>query len=52
VQRNVRPLQHHQQFGLVRPQPCQQPVQRDEAGAATEDTIEPRTQCNTNCPGG
>ncbi len=44
MQRDLRPLQHHQQFGLVGMQPLQQSIQRDEAGAAAEDAIEPRAQ--------
>ena len=38
----LRPVQHHQQLGLVGPQPRQKAVQRDEAGTAAEDAIEPR----------
>src|SRR5215213_4800912 len=45
MQRDFRPLQHHQQFGFVGPQPRQKAIQRDEAGAAAEDVIEPRPQC-------
>ena len=41
VQRDLRPLQHHQQFGLVGMQPSQQTVQRHEAGAAQKDAVEP-----------
>ncbi len=37
VKRYFRPLQHHQQLGLVGVQPRQQPVQRGEAGVAEED---------------
>ena len=47
MERDLRPLQHHQQLGLVGMQPLQQPIQRDEAGAAAEDAIEPRTQRET-----
>ena len=47
VQRDFRPLQHHQQLGLVSMQPCQKAVQRGEAGAASEDTVEPRPQRET-----
>jgi hypothetical protein len=43
MQRDLRPLQHHQQLGLVGVQPRQQAIQRDEAGAAAEDAIEPRS---------
>ena len=44
VERDLRPVQHHQQLGLVGMQPRQQAVQRDEAGATAEDTVEPGTQ--------
>ena len=47
VQRYLRPLQHHQQFGLVGMQSLQQSIQRDEAGAAAEDAIEPCPQHQT-----
>jgi hypothetical protein len=40
VERDFRPFQHHQQFGLVGVQPRQQAVQRHEAGAAEENTVE------------
>src|SRR3954452_6253936 len=42
VQRDLRPLQYHQQLGLVGMQPRQQPIKADEAGAAAEDTVEAR----------
>ena len=44
MERNFRPIQHRQQFSLVRMQPCQQAIQRGEAGAAEEDAVEPGTQ--------
>ena len=44
VERDLWPLQHHQQLRLVGMQPLEQAVQRDEAGAAKEDTVEPRAQ--------
>src|SRR6202034_2287712 len=44
VQRDLRPFQHPQQFGLVGMQPRQQAIQRDEAGAAAKDAVEPRAQ--------
>jgi hypothetical protein len=47
VKRYLRPVQHHQQFGLVGMQSLQQPIQRDEAGAAAEDAIEPGAQRQT-----
>ena len=40
MERDFRPLQHHQQFGLVGVQPRQQAVQRDEASTAKEDAVE------------
>jgi hypothetical protein len=40
VQRDSRTIEHHQQLGLVRVKSSQQPVQRDEAGAAEKDAIE------------
>ena len=44
VKRNFRPVQHHQQLSFVGMQPRQQAVQRDEAGAAEEDAVEPGAQ--------
>jgi hypothetical protein len=40
VERDFRPVQHHQQLGLIGMQSCQQPIQRGEAGAAQEDAVE------------
>jgi len=40
----LRAVEHDQKFGLVGMQPREQAVQRDEAGAAAEDAIEPRAQ--------
>src|SRR5665213_3340514 len=40
VERDLRPLQHHQQLILIGMQPRQQAVQRGEASAAKEDTVE------------
>jgi hypothetical protein len=40
VQRRLWPVQHRQQLGFVGVQALQQPVQRDEAGAAQEDAVE------------
>ena len=45
VQRRLGAVEHRQQFGLVGMQPREQAIQRDEAGAAAEDAIEPRPQC-------
>lgn len=39
VQWNVRPVEHHQQFGLVGKQPFEQAIQGGEPGAAREDAI-------------
>ncbi|MEA2726593.1 MAG: hypothetical protein QOF70_1068, partial [Acetobacteraceae bacterium] len=47
VQRDFRPLQHHQQLGLIGMQSFQQSIQRDEAGATAEDAIEPGAQHQT-----
>src|SRR3984885_2374907 len=44
VERDLRPVQHDQQFSLVGMQPCQQAVQRDKAGAALEDAVEAGAQ--------
>ena len=43
VERDFRPLEHHQQLGLIGMQPRQQAIQRGEAGAAAEDAIEAGT---------
>jgi len=48
VQRDLRPLQHQQQFRLVGMQPRQQAVQGDEAGAAQKNAVEPGAQ--RDCP--
>jgi hypothetical protein len=37
------PVEHSEQLGLIGVQPLQQAIERDEASAATEDAIEPRT---------
>jgi hypothetical protein len=53
VQRDFRTIEHHQQFGLVGVKSSQQVprldrgIQRDEAGAAEEDKIEPRNVSTT-----
>jgi hypothetical protein len=41
MQRDLWPLQHPQQLGLVGMQPLQQSIQRGKAGAAAEDAVEP-----------
>src|ERR1039458_1170287 len=40
VQRNFRPVEHHQQLGLVGVKSRQKPVQGDETGAAEKDEIQ------------
>ncbi len=51
MQRHLRPVEHHQQSGLVGVQPLKQAVQGGEAGLAFEDAIEacaqfrPVTEC-------
>jgi hypothetical protein len=40
VQRYLRVVEHHQQFGLVGVQPLQQPIEGNEAGLPSEDTVE------------
>ena len=52
VERDLRAFQHHQQLGLVGMQPRQQAIQRDEAGAAAEDPVEPRAQRQALTPAG
>ena len=52
VERDFRPVQHHQQLGFVGMQPRQQAVQGDEAGAAAEDTVKPGTQRERPAPAG
>ena len=47
VQRDFRPLQHHQQFGLVGVQARQKTIQCDKTGAAAKDAIEPCSQHHT-----
>jgi hypothetical protein len=44
VQRDIGPIEHLQQFRLVGMQPCQQAIEDDESGAATEDAIDPDAQ--------
>src|ERR1700686_1564623 len=41
VERDLRPIENHQQFGLVGVQPGEQAIERDEAGSALEDAVEP-----------
>ena len=47
VERYLRPIEHHQQLGLVGVQPREQAVERDEAGASMEDAVEAGTQFAT-----
>ena len=46
VERDFRPIQHHQQLELVGMQSRQQAVQRDKAGAAEQEAVEPGPQTN------
>ena len=45
VKRDLWPIRHSQQFGLVRVQTLQKPVERGNASASKEDAIEPGVQC-------
>jgi hypothetical protein len=47
MQWDFRPVQHHQQLGLVGVEPLQQAIQRNESGAVAEDAIEPGAQHHT-----
>ena len=47
MQRDLRPIEHRQQLWLVGVQPREQAIERDEAGASTEDAVEAGTQCAT-----
>src|SRR6516225_1786868 len=40
VQRNLGPIENHQQFALVGAEPSEQPVEDDEPGLAREDAVE------------
>lgn len=51
VQRDLGPIQRHQQFGLIGVQPPKQTVEGDEAGTSAEDPIEAGAQFATP-PGG
>jgi hypothetical protein len=44
VQRDFGSVEHHQQLGLVGVEPHEQSIERDEAGFALEDAVEPRPQ--------
>src|ERR1700675_217466 len=46
VQRDFGSVEHHQQLGLVGVEPREQAVERDEAGLALEDAVEPRPQAS------
>src|SRR5216684_3513591 len=41
MERDLWPIENHQQFGLVGVQPGEQAVERGEAGSALEDAVEP-----------
>ena len=45
MERDLRPVEHHQQFGLVGTQAADQPVEGGKAGLALEDAIEAEAQC-------
>jgi hypothetical protein len=49
VQRDFGSIEYHQQFGLVGMEPREQAVERDEAGLAREDAVEPRPQLSLAC---
>jgi hypothetical protein len=44
VEWDFRAVEHHQQLGLFRVQPCEQTVERDEPSLKGEDAIEPCSQ--------
>ena len=52
VQRDLRPVEHGQQLGLVGIEPLQQAIEGDEAGAATEDAIEASAHLTASPCGG
>jgi hypothetical protein len=52
VERDFRPIQHHQQLRLVGMKPRQQAIQCGEAGAAEEYTVEPSAQRGGPAPAG
>jgi hypothetical protein len=52
VERDLRPVEHHQQLRLVGVQPLEQTIERDEAGASAEDALEPGKQFATALCGG
>jgi hypothetical protein len=39
VQRNLGPIEHHEQFTLIGMEPRKQPVEGDESGLAREDAL-------------
>src|SRR5438132_271299 len=44
VERNLRAVEHHEQFGFIGVEPGEQPVERGEAGASLEDPVEAGAQ--------
>ena len=44
VQRDVRPIEGHQQLGFVGVEACEQPIKDSKAGAALEDAVETGAQ--------
>jgi len=52
VERDLRPIEHHQQLWFVGVQPLEQTIERDEAGASPEDAVEASPQFATAPCGG
>ena len=52
MQRDIGPVEHAEQFGLVGVQPREQAIEGDEAGPATKDAIEARAQFAARRPVG
>ena len=52
MQWDLGAIEHHQQLGLVGVQPLEQAIERNEAGASTEDALEAGTQFATAPCGG
>ena len=41
VERDLRPIEHHQQLGFVGMQPLEQAIERGESGASVKDAVTP-----------
>ena len=52
VERDLRPIEHHQQLWLVGVQSLEQAIERDEAGASAEDAVESGPQIAAPACGG